>query len=118
MSDPENKGGEEEFSQHPFVDKRRPDPSAPPLEALVLEGLGGNSDRADWVRLYFNKSLTYFAEIRREDIVYTESIPPENSPIPGMSATRLGIRRDAVIEYTRTKRARPRDEFDLDIQLA
>ena len=111
------KGGKS-ITQHPFVDQVRPDPSAPPSAVVRLEGIAGNSDRQGWVRLYFNQSLTYYAEFRREDVVSTESIPPEQSPIAGLEATRVGLRQDAVIECTRTTRAKPRDEFDLDIQLS
>jgi hypothetical protein len=116
MPDDEKKPGES-ISQHPFVDQVRPDPSAPPSAVVQLEGLAGNSDREGWVRLYFNRSLAYYAEFRREDVAFTEPIPPEQSPIAGIEATRVGLRQDAVIEYTRTTRARPQDEFDLGIQL-
>jgi hypothetical protein len=106
------------FEQDPFVEQMRPEPSAPPSEVVILEGLAGRSDREGWARLYFNRTLTYYAEFRREDIVFTEAIPPEQAPIMGLKCTRVGIRKDAVIEYTRATRARPRDEFDLDVQLA
>jgi hypothetical protein len=116
MPDEEKKPGES-LSQHPFVGQVRPDPSAPPSAVVHLEGLVGNSDREGWMRLYFNRSLMHYAEFRREDVVFTEPIPPEQSPIAGIEATRVGLRQDAVIEYTRTTRARPQDEFDLGIQL-
>jgi hypothetical protein len=116
MPDEQRKPGES-ISQHPFVSQVRPDPSAPPSAVAQLEGLAGNSDREGWARLYFNRSLTYYAEFRKEDVVSTAPIPPEQSPIAGIEATRVGLRQDAVIEYTRTTRARPQDEFDLGIQL-
>src|SRR5687768_11356916 len=106
------------FDQDPFVEQMRPEPSAPPSEVVVLEGLAGRSDREGWARLYFNRMLTYYAEFRREDIVFTEDIPPEQAPMVGLKCTRVGIRKDAVIEYTRATRAKPRDEFDLDVRLA
>jgi hypothetical protein len=106
------------YSQHPLVDQLRPDPSIPPAPVAQLEGLPGNSDREGWGRLYFSRSLTYYAEFRKEDIVFTETVSTEQSPLAGLEVTRVGIRRDAVIEYTRTTRAKPSDEFDLDIQLA
>ena len=71
------------FEQDPFVEQMRPEPSAPPSEVVVLEGLAGRSDREGWARLYFNRTLTYYAEFRREDIVFTEAIPPEQAPIIG-----------------------------------
>jgi len=106
------------FEQDPHVARLRPDPSVPPADVAVLEGLAGNSDREGWARLYLDRSLTYYAEFRREDIVYTEPIPPDQAPMLGMKATRVGIRNDAVLEFTRATRARPRDEFDLDVRLA
>jgi hypothetical protein len=114
----EPSSGGDPFAQDPHVERLRPDPSAPPAEVAVLVGLAGKSEREDRVRLYLNRALTYYAEFRREDIVYTEPVPPERRPMMGLKATRVGIRRDAVIDYTRSTRARPRGEFDLDVRLA
>jgi hypothetical protein len=105
------------FEQDPLVDQLRPEPSAPPSDVVILEGLAGKSDREGWARLYFNRELTYYAEFRREDIVFTEAIPPDQPPMLGLKATRVGIKKDAVIEYTRATRAQAPDEFDLDVQL-
>jgi hypothetical protein len=105
------------FHQDPHVDLLRPDPSSPPAEVAILEGLAGNSDRDGWARVYLSPSLNYYAEIRREDIVYTEPIPPEQPPMKGLKCTRVGVKKDAVIEYTRSTRARVRNEFDLDVRL-
>jgi hypothetical protein len=106
------------LNQHSFVDQVRPDPSSAPSSVATLEGIPGNSDRDGWARIYFNRALTYYAEFRKEDVVVTEPLTAEQSPVGGIESTRVGIRRDAVIEYTRTSRAKPSDEFDLDIQLA
>ena len=114
----EEKKGGKTIQQDPYVGQMRPDPSAPPSAVLVLEGLAGDSDRADWVRLYLNRSLTYYAEFRREDVAFVEDVPAEESKIAGRKATRAGLRQDAVVEYTRTTRAQPGDAFDLDVQLA
>ena len=117
MATPEDNVEKGLFEQDPHVDQLRPEPSAPPSDVVILEGLAGKSDRDGWARLYFNRTLTYYAEFRREDIVFTEAIPPDQAPMIGLKATRVGIKKDAVIEYTRTTRARARDEFDLDVQL-
>jgi hypothetical protein len=117
MATPEDNVDKGLFEQDPHVDQLRPEPSAPPSDVVILEGLAGKSDREGWVRLYFNRTLTYYAEFRREDIVFTQAIPPDQSPLPGLKATRVGIKKDAVIEYTRTTRARAADEFDLDVRL-
>jgi len=118
MATPEDNVEKGLFEQDPHVDQLRPEPSAPPSDVVILEGLAGKSDREGWARLYFNRTLTYYAEFRREDIVFTEAIPPEQAPMVGLKATRVGIKKDAVIEYTRTTRAQAPDEFDLDVQLA
>jgi len=115
MPDDQKKPGES-ITQHPFVDQVRPDPSAPPPAVVRLEGIVGNSDRQGWARLYLNRSLTYYAEFRREDVVFAEALSAEQSPIAGLEATRVSLRQDAVLEYTRTTRAKAGDQFDLDIQ--
>ncbi len=118
MATPEDNIDKGLFEQDPHVDQLRPEPSAPPSDVVILEGLAGKSDREGWARLYFNRELTYYAEFRREDIVFTEAIPPDQPPMLGLKGTRVGIKKDAVIEYTRTTRAKAGDEFDLDVQLA
>src|SRR5690348_10289328 len=118
MATPEDNVDKGLFEQDPHVDQLRPEPSAPPSDVVILEGLAGKSDREGWARLYFNRTLTYYAEFRREDIAFTQAIPPNQPPMVGLKATRVGIKKDAVIEYTRTTRARAADEFDLDVQLA
>ena len=118
MATPEDNVDKGLFEQDPHVDQLRPEPSAPPSDVVILEGLAGKSDREGWARLYFNRELTYYAEFRREDIVFTEAIPPDQPPMLGLKGTRVGIKKDAVIEYTRTTRATAGDEFDLDVQIA
>ena len=118
MATPEDNVEKGLFEQDPHVDQLRPEPSAPPSDVVILEGLAGKSDREGWARLYFNRELTYYAEFQREDIVFTEAIPPDQPPMVGLKGTRVGIKKDAVIEYTRTTRAQVGDEFDLNVQLA
>jgi hypothetical protein len=117
--DPEEERGgpEDELSQDPFVERLRPNPSEPPIPIRVLEGLLGSSDREGYWRLYFSRQLDNYAEFRAEDVVYSEPIPPDQHPFVGQQATRVGIRRDATIEYTRVRTPRPVDEFDLDVRL-
>jgi hypothetical protein len=114
----EESGGPEELRQHPFVGRLRPEPSQPPERVRVLEGLLGNSDREGYKRLYFTRELDYYAEFRIEDVVYSEPIPPDHPPLVGLDGTRVGIRWDAPIEFTRVRTPRPVDEFDLDVRLA
>lgn len=118
MAAPEDNVEKGLFEQDPHVDQLRPEPSAPPSDVVILEGLAGKSDREGWARLYFNRELTYYAEFRKEDIVFTEAVSPDQSPMVGLKATRVGIKKDAIIEYTRTTRAKAGDEFDLDVRLS
>jgi len=113
----ESGGGSPGQGQDPYVERLRPDPSQPPQRVIVLSGLLGDSDRPGYRRLYFNTNLDYFAEFRTEDVVHSERIPSDQAPMLGLDATRVSIRREATINYTWARRARPLDEFDLDIRL-
>jgi hypothetical protein len=116
-NDQESRGNPEDLGQDPFVERRRPDPSQPPEEVRIQEGLLGDSDRDGYKRLYFTRELDNYAEFRTEDVVFREPIPSEQPPMVGLDTTRVGIRRDAAIEYTRVRAPRPVDEFDLDVRL-
>lgn len=102
------------IEEDPLVARLRPEPGATPVASVLLEGLAGRSDREGNVRVYFNVALNYFAEFAQADVVFSEAIPPEQSPFPGHKATRVAIRQDAVIEYTRTTTARAADPFAVD----
>src|SRR5215213_6842077 len=117
MANDEERQDREELGQDPYVERMRPDPSEPPERVRVLEGLLGDSDREGYKRLYFTRELDYYAEFRAEDVGFSEPIPSDQPPFLGQQATRVGIRRDATIEYTQVRTPRPVDEFDLDIRL-
>ena len=117
MANDQERGSSEDLGQDPFVERRRPDPSQPPEPVRMLEGLLGDSDREGYKRLYFTRELDHYAEFRAEDVIFSEPIPSDQPPFLGLDATRVGIRRDATIEYTRVRAPRPVDEFDLDVRL-
>jgi hypothetical protein len=117
MANDEERRDREELGQDPFVERMRPDPSEPPEQVRILEGLLGDSDREGYKRLYFTRELDHYAEFRAEDVVFTEPIPSDEPPFLGQEATRVGIRRDATVEFTRVRTPRPVDEFDLDVRL-
>ena len=104
--------------QDPLVERERPDPSQPPEPTKALEGALGDSDRPGFRRLYFTAELDSYAEFRVDDVLSVVDIPPDQPPFLGEPATRVTLRRDAAVDFTRTQRARPRDEFDLDVRLA
>ena len=118
MANDQERGSPRDLGQDPFVERRRPYPSQPPEDVRILEGFLGDSDREGYKRLYFTRELDYYVEFRQEDVLFSEPIPPDQLPFLGQQATRVDIRREATIEYTRVRTPRPVDEFDLDVRLA
>jgi hypothetical protein len=109
--------GRDDLSADPYVEQARPDPTQPPEPVRTLEGLLGDSDRSGYRRLYFSREFDNYAEFRDEDVVRREPIPADQPPFFGLDATRIHLRRDATVEYTRVQTPRPVDEFDLDVRL-
>jgi hypothetical protein len=68
----------EDFKEHDFVKDMIPDPSkildSENLDLVQLHGYLGKSSNTEYRRLYFDKSLTDFCEIREKDIVKHESV--------------------------------------------
>ena len=106
-----------ELPQHPLVEQLKPDPTQPARKTTVLTGLPGNSDRPGYQRLYLTTKLDYYAEFLAQDILKADTIAADQSPFPGIEATRVAIARDAVIHYIWARSAHPVDEFDLDVRL-
>jgi hypothetical protein len=107
----------EPLPQHAFVERLKPDPSQPTPRVIELVGLAGNSDRAGYQRLYLTVKLDYYAEFLIEDIVDLQTVPADESPLPGLEAARVSVRGDATINYTWARSPQPADEFDLDVRL-
>ena len=116
--DSEGRGDAADRPQDPFVERQRPDPSQPAEPTKTLSGALGDSDRPGFRRVYFTTELDYYAEFRSEDVLAIADIPPDQPPFLGEQATRVTLRRDAAVDFTRTQRARALDEFDLDVRLA
>ena len=107
----ERRDREEGLRENAFVEKLVPDPSQPPVPTVVLEGLLGRSPKEDYWRLYFTSEMNRYAEFREEDVVHSEAIPKEQPPLVGLEATKVWIRRDAKIRYTRTESRQVQAEF-------
>lgn len=116
--EPDDRGEAADRPQDPLVGRLRPEPSRPPERAVILEGALGDSERPGFRRLYFTAELDSFAEFRTDDVLSVADIPPDQPPFLGEPATRVTLRRDAAVDFTRTQRGRPLDEFDLDVRLA
>jgi hypothetical protein len=103
--------------QDPYVERLKPDPSQPARRMIELVGLPGNSDRPGYQRLYLTTKLDYYAEFLASDMVHSEAVAADRSPIPGHETTRVSVSRDATIHYIWARSPHPVDEFDLDIRL-
>jgi hypothetical protein len=85
-----------------IVKKLVPEPSEPAVPAIVLEGLIGRSARGDeYWRLYFTTNLNEYAEFREEDVLHREPSAKEHHPFVGLEFTKLWVKRDAEVMYTR-----------------
>ncbi|MFD4657791.1 hypothetical protein ACFWP2_19430 [Kitasatospora sp. NPDC058444] len=103
--------------QDDFVTRNLASPSERPARALTLSGLLGDSDRAGYRRLYFNKQLDYYAEFASADVLSVETVGGDQPPFVGLDATKVTLRRDATVHFTRVESATPVDDFDLDLRL-
>jgi hypothetical protein len=86
-----------------LVDSLVPDPSQPPTSTVSLLGLLGRSAKEGYWRLYFSTKLNRYAQFKEEDVLHSVKVPRALPPFLGMEATRVRIRADAEIEYTRTE---------------
>ena len=116
--EPDDRGEGADRPQDPLVARLRPDPAQPPEPTVTLEGVLGDSERPGFRRLYFSAELDSFAEFRTADVLSLAEIPAGQPPFLGEAATRVTLRRDAAVDFTRTQHGRPLDEFDLDVRLA
>ncbi|WP_146607246.1 hypothetical protein [Spongiactinospora gelatinilytica] len=81
-----------------------------------MTGFLGDSDRPDHRRLYFTRALDYYAEFSTGDVIDMTTVARDEEPFRGEEATQVSLRRDAMVEFTRTRTGRPLDEFDLDVR--
>lgn len=114
----QERGDAADRPQDPLVERQRPDPAQPAEPTKTLSGALGDSDRPGFRRLYFTAELDYYGEFRSVDVLSVADVPPDQPPFLGEPATRITLRRDAAVDFTRTQRARPLDEFDLDVRLS
>ncbi|MET8543071.1 hypothetical protein ABZW03_20820 [Kitasatospora sp. NPDC004799] len=103
--------------QDDFVARNLGGPSERPARTLTLSGLLGDSDRAGYRRLYFNKQLDYYAEFASEDVLSVEDVGSDQPPFVGLDATEVTLRRDATVHFTQVETPAPVDDFDLDLRL-
>lgn len=97
--------------------------SEPPQPMTCLVGILGKSARAGYWTLYLGLDMTRRAEIREEDILFSEPLAADQSPFGSMGGTRVCVKRGATVDYARTlSQQMPAEavgggEFDLDVRL-
>jgi hypothetical protein len=91
-----------------FVSKLVTDPSDPP-DALLLRGFLGESSEEGCIRLYFEPELRTYVEIPTGDILHSQPIPPEQSPLGG---SYVWIKRDTEVVYGKPTPRRPKARAD------
>jgi len=116
------KGGPEKPPQEDRILARLVDDSTQITTGLTsYVGLLGRSLREGYWLLYPSLDMSTNIEIREEDIVHSEQLPPDKSPFGSLGGTRIFVRKDAQVTTTRTisrtHAAGGDDEFDLDIKL-
>jgi hypothetical protein len=92
-----------------------------PVGLTSFVGLLGRSAREGCWLLYPTLDMATSLEIEEADVVYSEALPPEQSPFGGLGGTRVFVRRGARVTTARTvattRRAGIDDDFDLDVRV-
>ncbi len=85
-------------------------------------GLLGRSPKDGYWLLYLTLDMSTSVEIREEDIVHSEQLPPNISPFGSLGGTQVFVKKDAQVTTTQTisrthEAGAGGDDFDLDIRL-
>src|SRR5207237_6594412 len=92
----ELEGGSTELKQDALVEKLVADPSKTTDVQVLVGFLGRSSEAGNW-RLYLTPQLDSYVEFSAEDVIHTQSLATEQSPLGG---TMVWLRRDATLQYT------------------
>lgn len=77
---------------HPLVKALNPDPTKPPVRALKLFGLPGESPSADQTRLWLDDGLTSYVDVPNDSILYSNTLPDD-------AGTIVWVAPDAALTY-------------------
>ncbi len=86
-------------------------------DAVTLVGLYEKAS-ATRRRVYLTRDLESYAEFDAADFLGYEDVPAESSPIPGVAATRVSLKRGAPVDFVYRHRSSvaAHDQFDLDVR--
>src|SRR5689334_535030 len=71
-----------------------------PLPMTCLVGILGQSARPGYWTLYLGLDMSRYVEIRAEDIVLSEALPPDKSPFGSLGGTRVCVKKGAALDYS------------------
>lgn len=89
---------------------------------ISYTGLLRRSPKQGYWQLYPSLDMSLCIEIREEDIVHSEQLPPDQSSFGSLGGSQVFVKKDAKVTTTRTisrthEAGEGGDEFDLDIRL-
>ncbi|NMO51811.1 hypothetical protein HH310_11475 [Actinoplanes sp. TBRC 11911] len=114
----ENQESDRDRGQDPIVARLRPDPAQPAVRTTTLRGFLGDSELDGHRRIYFTRTLDYYAEFRNDDVLQIRSIPADQSPFPGEEASVVDLLPGVRVNYVRARITAETAPFELDIQPA
>ena len=96
MADKDNKT-RKELKQDPLVEQLAPDPADPQATIQLKGWLGKGVKEGSW-RLYLTPQLDEYVQFQDKDIVHTQPIAPEQSPLGG---TMIWLLAGTSLQHTR-----------------
>jgi len=90
-----------------FTSRVVPDPKNPG-DALLITGFLGASSEPEHTRIYFDASLTRYVDAATSDILHTEPLPKEQSPLGG---SYIWLKRDAEVLFGKAGTDRAKAKF-------
>jgi hypothetical protein len=104
----ENKSGmTRSLDQDELVKSLAPDSQRPP-DVRMLNGFLGKSTQDGYWRLYLTPELTEYVEFSEEDVIHSQRLDPNQSPLGG---TVVWVRREANLTHTRPVSPEAHTEF-------
>jgi hypothetical protein len=120
MADPK-KGGDtpRPLQEESILSRLKSGGTQTPAGLTSYVGLLGRSPKEGYWLLYLTLDMSRHVEIREDDIVHSEQLPPERSPFGSLGGTRVFVRKGAQVTSTQTvsrSHNAGEDDFDLDVQ--
>ncbi|HTU95246.1 MAG TPA: hypothetical protein VMF14_05345 [Solirubrobacteraceae bacterium] len=102
---------------HPLVEAHKAKTDTDPARTVTLTGLFENAG-AGRHRVYLTRDLGSYAEYNADDFISHEKVAAADSPIPGVTANRVTLKRGAQVSFVHSARTSVTadNQSDLDVQ--